>query len=169
MRRLFTACVRSMWSYACEVFAAAPPSTLRPIRSAENRAARLAALPHLPPPPPNRYPRNADVFGVLGVKNQFLPELQRRATTALTRALGPKAPRILRETGREANSDTHRSYLRKGPRHVAFTFRALPHDTLATLCEQAEAAERGGEDSPSAVGRAGNATPRRTCHASNWA
>ncbi len=140
------------------VFAAAPASTLHPIRVAENRAAR----PHIPNLRPDRHPKNADVYETLGVRRQFPEELQRRAETALARALRPSAPRILRETGLAANSGVHRAFhRRKGPQHVAFTFRALPPHKLVELCDAGEQAVRG-RRSPliNAGNRAGGADAR---------
>lgn len=154
--------MRPLWAYACEVFAAASPSTLHPIRVAENRAARLAARPHLPFTRPDRQPKNADVFRILGVRNQFPAELQKRAETALARALRPSAPRILRETGKAANSGVHRAFhRRKGPQHVAFTFRALPPHKLSELCDAGEQQVRDrGSPLTDAGNRAGGADAR---------
>ncbi len=61
----------------------------------------------------DRTPKTADVFRVLGVRNQFPAELKKRAKTALVRALGQSAPRILRETGLAANSGVHRAFHRR--------------------------------------------------------
>lgn len=148
-RLLFTACIRSLWTYACETSAAAPVSTLRPIWAAENRAVRTATRPHLPPPPPNRHHRNSVSYGALGVSRQLPEEIRRRAHTALTRALGPKAPRLWRETGRAVNCEVHRTYFApRGPKQVAATFRALPPQLLAELCEQRREAPSGTSEAP---------------------